>query len=84
MLLVARQVVVSRRADSRGIENSVLLDVASRYLDLLGAQAALDAIRRSEGNMRQIVEATAAFGGPGRGASAITTGANAGPALALA
>lgn len=65
--LVARQVVNSRRADSRGIENAVLLDVASRYLDLVGTQASLEAIRRSEDNIRQIVHDTAAFARTGQG-----------------
>jgi outer membrane protein TolC len=65
--LVARQVVNSRSADSRGIENTVLLDVARRYLDLLGAQAALEAIRRSEDNLQQVLRDTAAFARTGQG-----------------
>ena len=65
--LVARQVVNSRRADSRGIENTVLLEVARRYLDLVGSQAALEAIRRSEDNVRQVVHDTAAFARTGQG-----------------
>lgn len=65
--LVARQIVNSRRADSRGVQNAVLLDVARRYLDLAAAQAELEAIRRSEDNLRQIVEATAAFARTGQG-----------------
>jgi outer membrane protein TolC len=65
--LVARQVVNSRQADSRGIENAVLLDVARRYLDLVGAQASLDAIRQSEDNVQTIVHDTAAFARTGQG-----------------
>jgi outer membrane protein TolC len=65
--LVAHQVVNSRRADSRGIENSVLLEVARRYLDLLGSQAALEALRHSEDNILQIVHDTAAFARAGQG-----------------
>jgi outer membrane protein TolC len=65
--LVAAQVVNSRSADSRGIENTVLLDVIRRYLDLLGTQAALEAIRHSEENLRQVVQATAAFARTGQG-----------------
>ena len=38
--LVAHQIVNSRSADSRGIENTVLLEVARRYLELVGSQAA--------------------------------------------
>ena len=65
--LVAHQVVNSRAADSRGIENAVLLEVARRYLDLIGSQAALDALRRSEDNILQIVHDTAAFARTGQG-----------------
>jgi outer membrane protein TolC len=65
--LVAHQVVASRAADSRGIENAVLLEVARRYLDLIGSQAALDALRRSEDNILQIVHDTAAFARTGQG-----------------
>ncbi len=65
--LVAHQVVNSRAADSRGIENTVLLEVARRYLDLIGSQAALDALRRSEDNLFQIVHDTAAFARTGQG-----------------
>ena len=65
--LVAHQVVNSRAADSRGIENAVLLEVARRYLDLIGSQAALFALRRSEDNLFQIVHDTAAFARTGQG-----------------
>ncbi len=65
--LVAHQVVNSRSADSRGIENTVLLEVARRYLDLVGSQAALEAIRHSEDNVLQIVHDTAAFARTGQG-----------------
>lgn len=65
--LVARQVVNSRSADSRGIENTVLLEVARRYLDLVGSQASLEAIRHSEDNILQIVHDTAAFAKTGQG-----------------
>jgi outer membrane protein TolC len=65
--LVAAQVVNSRNADSRGIENTVLLVVIQRYLDLLGTQASLEAIRHSEDNIRQVVQATAAFARTGQG-----------------
>jgi outer membrane protein TolC len=65
--LAAHQVVSSRLADSRGIENTVLLDVARRYLDLVGSRAALEALRRSEDNLQQIVHDTAAFARTGQG-----------------
>jgi len=65
--LVAHQVVDSRSADSRGIENTVLLEVARGYLELVGSQAALEAIRHSEDNILQIVHDTAAFARTGQG-----------------
>jgi outer membrane protein TolC len=65
--LVARQVVSSRRADARGIDNTVLLAVARQYLDLVGSQALLEAIRRSEDNIFQIVHDTGAFARTGQG-----------------
>jgi outer membrane protein TolC len=65
--LVAAQVVNSRSADSRGIENTVLLGVIRRYLDLMGTEASLEAIRHSEDNIRQVVQATAAFARTGQG-----------------
>ncbi len=65
--LAAAQVVNSRNADARGVENSVLLEVARRYLDLLGAEATLEAVRRSEDNLREVVSATAAFARAGQG-----------------
>jgi outer membrane protein TolC len=65
--LVAHQVVNSRSADSRGIENTVLLEVARRYLNLVGSQAALDALRRSEDSLHPIVHDTAAFARTGQG-----------------
>jgi outer membrane protein TolC len=65
--LVAHQVVDSRTADSRGIENIVLLEVARRYLELVGSQAALEAIRHSEDNTLQIVHDTSAFARTGQG-----------------
>jgi outer membrane protein TolC len=64
---VAHQIVESRSADSRGIENSVLLEVARRYLELVGSQASLEAIRHSEDNVLQIVHDTAAFARTGQG-----------------
>jgi outer membrane protein TolC len=65
--LVAAQVVASRTAASRAIENSSLLDVTSRYLALVGAEGELYAIRKSEEGLLQVVRATAAFAKTGQG-----------------
>lgn len=64
---MATQVVASRTATSRAIENSSLLDVTSRYLALVGAEGELYAIRKSEEGLMQVVRATAAFAKTGQG-----------------
>jgi outer membrane protein TolC len=65
--LVAAQVVASRTASSRAIENSNLLDITGRYLALVGAEGELYAIRKSEEGLMQVVRATAAFAQAGQG-----------------
>lgn len=65
--LAAGQVVSGRTSESIAITNSVLLDVVSRYLDLVAAEANLDAIHHSEDDLRQVVLATAAFAKTGQG-----------------
>jgi outer membrane protein TolC len=65
--LVAAQVVASRSAASRAIENTSLLDVTGRYLALVGAEGELYAIRKSEEGLMQVVQATAAFARTGQG-----------------
>jgi outer membrane protein TolC len=65
--LVAAQVVASRNAASRAIENFNLLDITGRYLDLVGAEGELYAVRQSEDGLMQIVQSTAAFARTGQG-----------------
>jgi outer membrane protein TolC len=65
--LVAAQVVASRTASSRAIENTNLLDITSRYLALVGAEGELYAIRKSEQGLMQVVRATSAFAQTGQG-----------------
>jgi outer membrane protein TolC len=65
--LVAAQVVASRTASSRAIENTNLLDITGRYLALVGAEGELYAIRKSEEGLMQVVRATAAFAQTGQG-----------------
>jgi outer membrane protein TolC len=65
--LVASQVVASRRASSRAIENTNLLAVLERYLTLLEAEGELYAIRKSEEGLMQVVLATSAFAQTGQG-----------------
>jgi outer membrane protein TolC len=65
--LVAAQVVASRSATSRAIENTNLLDVTGRYLALVGAEGELYAFRKSEEGLMPVVRATAAFAQTGQG-----------------
>jgi len=65
--LAAAQVVNSRSADSRGIENQVLLEVATLYLNLVKAEADLASIRQSEESLGQVLKATATFAEKGQG-----------------
>lgn len=65
--LIAAQVVASRNAASRAIENSNLLDITRRYLDLVGAEGELYAVRQSEEGLMQIVRSTSAFARTGQG-----------------
>jgi outer membrane protein TolC len=65
--LVAAQVVASREATSRAIENTSLLDISTRYLNLVGAEGELYAIRKSEEGLMEVVKATAAFAQTGQG-----------------
>jgi outer membrane protein TolC len=65
--LVAAQVVASRTATSRAVENANLLDITDRYLALVAAEGELYAIRKSEEGLMQIVRATDAFARTGQG-----------------
>ncbi len=65
--LAAGQIVCARNADSIAIDNSTLLLVVQRYLDLAMAESSLDAIHQGEDSMRVIVLATAAFARTGQG-----------------
>jgi len=65
--LAAGQMVAARSADSVAIENSMLLTVVRRYMDLTVAESILDAIHQGEDQMRKVVQATAAFARAGQG-----------------
>ena len=53
--------VVGRRLDAQAVRNDVLLQVVTRYFDLVGAEARLLALRESESDFRAVAEQTAAF-----------------------
>jgi outer membrane protein TolC len=64
---IARQRVVGRSLDAEATRNAVLLDVVSRYFDLAGAQASLEAIHQSQGEVGEVVRLTANFARAGQG-----------------
>ncbi len=64
--LVARRQVAVRRNESAATTNRILLEVASRFLELVSAEAELGALLRSERDMNEIVQLTTAFAEAGR------------------
>jgi outer membrane protein TolC len=63
--LIARQVVANRRFAATATRNQILLDVATAYLDLLGAEGRLAVIRQSEKDFQEVANLTAKFAKPG-------------------
>ena len=59
--LVARQVVANRRFRATATRNDILLDVATAYLALLGAEGRLAVIRQSEEDFKEVVRLTRSF-----------------------
>jgi outer membrane protein TolC len=62
--LVARQVVANRRFAAAATRNQVLLEVASAYLDLMGAEGRLAVIRQSEKDFQEVASLTAKYADP--------------------
>jgi outer membrane protein TolC len=77
--LAARQRVAVRRSDAQAVQNRILLEVAVAYLELIGAEARLDVLRRAEADVDEIARVTAEFARTGQGAppDANRAGANA-------
>jgi outer membrane protein TolC len=63
----ARAQVAARNFDALATRNRVLLDVTDRYFDLVGAEAALQALRQSEGDLGRLVDLTVNFARTGEG-----------------
>jgi outer membrane protein TolC len=59
--LAARQRVAVARFEARATSNAVLLEVANRYVDLLGAEEQLRADRQAEADIGKVAEAVRAF-----------------------
>jgi outer membrane protein TolC len=63
--LAARRLVAARRAQSAATTNQVLLEVASRFLELVSAEAELASLRQSEGDMKEVARLATVFGEAG-------------------
>jgi outer membrane protein TolC len=59
--LVARQRLAASRATAQATFNTVLLDVTSAYLELVGAEARVEMLRQASVDAAKIVRATSAF-----------------------
>ncbi len=64
---VARRVVAERQFEAVATRNNVLLDVALRYLNLLGAEGRLAVIRQSQADFAEVARLTAAYARTGQG-----------------
>ncbi len=67
---LVRQRVAAVRGDSAAVQNLTLLDVATTYLGLLEADAALEALRRGESDFAEIARLTAQYAKAGQGRDA--------------
>jgi outer membrane protein TolC len=65
--VAARQQVIGSRFDALATQNRVLLEVATRYFALAGAEARLQAIRESEVELAEVVRLTANYARTGQG-----------------
>ena len=65
--IIAGQHVNENRADAQGVQNAVLSDVATGYLQLVAANARLEILRRAEADVGEIARITAAFAKSGEG-----------------
>ncbi len=63
----ARQRVEARRFEAAATGNAILLEVASRFFDLAGAEVRLQAVRQSEQEVGAVAKLTADFARAGQG-----------------
>jgi outer membrane protein TolC len=63
----ARQNVAGRRFDAAAVQNAMLLEVVTRYFDLLGAEARLRDLHESQKQLSDLVRLTANFARTGAG-----------------
>src|SRR5262249_58456688 len=62
----ARQQVAASNFDALATRNRVLLDVATRYFALVGAEARLQALRQSEADLGEVVRLSVNFAKAGQ------------------
>lgn len=65
--LAARQQVTARQSDAQSVHNDILLEVAIGYLELVGAEARLDVLRRGETELTELVRVTKVHADKGQG-----------------
>ncbi len=63
----AQQQVVGRQFDAIAVRHQTLLEVGTRYLELVTAHARLQSLRRSQENLGEVVRVTANFAKVGQG-----------------
>ena len=68
--LAARQRVSARRSDARAVENDILLQVATAYLELTGAEARLGVLQKAREDAAEVVRLTRVFAEKGAGRQA--------------
>ncbi len=68
--LATHQLVIGARFNAAATANEVLLDVSTRYLELLGAKATLDSWRRSASEADEIARIVLAYAITGQGRKA--------------
>lgn len=66
----AKERVTGRRFDALATQNTVLLDVTTRYFALVEAEARVQAVRRSEAEFQQVADITTEFARKGQGRQA--------------
>lgn len=65
--LAARENVAARRSDSIAVQNTIMGDVVTAYLRLVGSEGKLDVLRHGDVEGAEVVRLTAAFDKAGQG-----------------
>jgi outer membrane protein TolC len=65
--LAAQQRVAARRSDAQAVQNAILLDVVTAYLELIGAEARHSVFRDGQEQLAEVVRLTAVYAEKGQG-----------------